>query len=232
MSEFPPPIRVVIADDHPLMRGALSQAVLQAVPGADIAEADTLPNAIEAVRRHPPEAPCDLVLLDLHMPGMNGFSGLFLLRAEFHALPVLVVSACDDGDTIGRAQQYGASGFVSKSARIDQIAAAIQAVLAGDLWFAETPVATQGRFGDEADLAHKIASLTPQQLRVLLMITEGKLNKQIAWEIGVSEATVKAHVTMILRKLHVSSRTQAVIVARKLDVDRERSPAQNADQAG
>lgn len=232
MNDSPPRIRVVIADDHPLMRGALCQAVLQAVPGADITEADMLSKAVDAVRLHPPDAPCDLVLLDLHMPGMNGFSGLFLLRAEFHALPVLVVSACDDADTIRRAQQYGASGFVSKSARIDQIATAIHAVLAGDIWFADTASTPPGRFRDEADLAHKIASLTPQQLRVLLMITEGKLNKQIAWEIGVSEATVKAHVTMILRKLHVSSRTQAVIVARRLDVDRERSIAENADHTG
>ncbi|MBV8167447.1 MAG: response regulator transcription factor [Alphaproteobacteria bacterium] len=203
--------RILIADDHPMMRAALAQALGQALPDRHLVEAASLDAAIAAIRADPA---LDLILLDLNMPGMNGFSGLLLLRAEFPAVPVVIVSASEDAATVSRALDCGASGFIPKSAPSERFAEAIQAVLAGDLWF-PTDLETVA----DDDIAARLASLTPQQLKVLLMLTEGRLNKQIAHEMQVTEATVKAHVTMILRKLGVASRTQAVIAARRLTVE-------------
>jgi DNA-binding NarL/FixJ family response regulator len=206
--------RILIADDHPLMRSALAQALAQALPGSDLLEAATLDEVVAKIRAAPAEAAIDLTLLDLNMPGMNGFTGLFLLRAEFPAVPVVVISASEDAVTVSRAHDYGASGFIPKSAPSDRLAEAVRAVLAGDLWFPEHGEPS-GR-AEDLQLAVRLATLTPQQLKVFMMIAEGRLNKQIAYEMQVTEATVKAHVTMILRKLGVASRTQAVIAAGRL----------------
>jgi DNA-binding NarL/FixJ family response regulator len=220
---------ILIADDHPLMRSALAQAVCQALPASEIVEAGTLDQVIEAIRMRKPSTPIDLILLDLTMPGMSGFSGFFLIRAEFPAIPLIVVSASEDPLTVSRASDYGASGFIPKSAPREQIAEAISCVLSGDLWFPVQPEFVSRT--EDAELADRLAAFTPQQLRVFMMIAEGKLNKQIAHEIGVTEATVKAHVTMILRKLGVTSRTQAVIAAGGLLVDSPLSPRRSAAES-
>jgi DNA-binding NarL/FixJ family response regulator len=215
--------RILIADDHPLMRAALRQAVVQSFAGCELVEAGTLETAVAAVRAAPPERPFGLVLLDLMMPGAQGFAGLFLFRAEFPGTPVIVVSASEGQATMRRAAAYGAAGFIPKSAPLGKIAEAIRTVLAGDLWFPALAPSTHPESpGDDAAIAARIASLTPQQLRVLMMITGGMLNKQIAHELGIGEATVKAHVTVILRKLGVISRTQAVIAAAALLADAPR----------
>jgi len=204
-------IRVLVADDHPLMRAALCQSVAGTLPDLTTVEASSFAE-VEAVLKK--ESGIDAILLDLHMPGMNGLIGLALLRNEHPALPVIVVSASEDAATIQKAMDYGASGFVPKSAPITHIGEAIRAVLDGAIWLptggAQTPAAA------DADMTSRVAGLTPQQLRVLAGIAEGKLNKQIAYEMGVVETTVKAHVTVILRRLGVVSRTQAAIVASKL----------------
>ncbi|EWY42158.1 LuxR family transcriptional regulator [Skermanella stibiiresistens SB22] len=213
-----PAYRILIADDHPLMRAALRQAVAQTLPDAELIEAGGFSQVMETTAaRHDG---IDLILLDLHMPGMNGFIGLFLLRGEHPAIPIIVVSALEDTVTIQRSLEYGASGFVPKSAPIETIAKALHTVLDGGDWFPEMegaspPVANP----PEPGFADRIASLTPQQLRVLAGITSGKLNKQIAYEMSVSEATVKAHVTVILRKLGLHSRTQVIIAAGRLVVE-------------
>ncbi len=209
--------KIVIADDHPLFRAALKQAVAQAVADVAVIEADSLTALQETVEQHPD---ADLVLLDLHMPGTNGFTGLVYLRGRNPGIPVVVVSGSEEPRVMRRAIEYGASGFIPKSSPLDGIADAITAVLAGEIWLPED-------IGDPADdepdadseFAAKLASLTPQQFRVLMMLTEGLLNKQIAYELNVSEATIKAHVTAILRKLGVHSRTQAVIEASRLGVE-------------
>lgn len=199
----------LIADDHPLMRSALRQAVAQAFPGAEILEAARY----DQLQAHLVGATPDLVLLDLHMPGMSGFIGLMMLRSEHPEIPVIVVSAAEDPATIQRSMDYGASGFVPKSAPLGQVADAIRHVLAGEVWLPETTTTASGA---ENAMAERAVNLTPQQLRVLVGMAEGKLNKQIAYDMAISEQTVKDHVTVILRKLGATNRTQAILVASQL----------------
>ena len=148
------------------------------------------------------------MLLDLHMPGMSGFIGLMMLRSEHPAIPVIVVSAAEDAATVQRSLDYGASGFVPKSAPLGQVAEAIRAVLDGEVWLPARRRDRRRRRRRRSPSAR--VNLTPQQLRVLLGIAEGKLNKQIAWDMAIAEQTVKDHVTVILRKLGASNRTQAI----------------------
>ena len=211
--------QILIADDHPLVRGALKQALSSELENVSVLEAGSLFEAIDQVEAH--KGDIDLVLLDLHMPGMNGFTGLFTLRASYPDIPVSIVSASQELPVVRRSIEYGASAFVPKSAPVDQIGLAVKTVLDGGMWMPDwaREAMENGPADDEATgLAEKIGQLTPQQLRVLKMLTEGKLNKQIAYELDVTEATVKAHVSAILRKLSVHSRTQAVIIARELQL--------------
>ena len=212
---------VVIADDHPLFRGALRQAVAGLLPGSRVIEASGLDDLTAILDR---ERDTDLVLLDLTMPGVQGFSGLIFLRAQHPAIPVVIVSATEDPVVIGRAIEFGASGFIPKSLNVDTIGTAIAAVLAGDTWTPPDVDLTAAEDKETADLVRRLATLTPQQVRVLMMLSEGLLNKQIAYELGVSEATVKAHVSAILQKLGVDSRTQAVIAASKIGAPLKRTP--------
>ncbi len=209
--------KVIIADDHPLFRAALKQAVTQAVPGVEVVEADSLTAVQGAAEQH---ADADLILLDIHMPGAQGFSGLVFLRGQHPSIPVIVVSGSEEIHVMKRAMDYGASGFIPKSAPLETIAEAISQVLQGEEWLPEDISDSMDELPEEDyNFAAAIASLTPQQFRVLTMLTEGLLNKQIAYELNVSEATIKAHVTAILRKLGVHSRTQAVIAAQRLGVE-------------
>jgi len=209
--------KFIVADDHPLFRAALTQALRQLAPQAEIVEADTLVATTEVVNRHPD---ADLILLDLHMPGAHGFSGLIQLRGQMPDIPVAVVSGSDEPYVVRRAIDYGASGFIPKSSSLQLIAEAVGEILQGEVWLPEALAGVQEETSEEESrFAEAIASLTPQQFRMLNMLTEGLLNKQIAYELNVSEATIKAHVTAILRKLGVHSRTQAVIAAQKLEVE-------------
>ncbi|MGM0913214.1 MAG: LuxR C-terminal-related transcriptional regulator [Pseudomonadota bacterium] len=209
--------KFIVADDHPLFRAALTQALRQLAPQAEIVESDTMEATAEVVTRHPD---ADLILLDLHMPGAHGFSGLIQLRGQTPDIPVAVVSGSDEPYVVRRAIDYGASGFIPKSSSLQLIAEAVGEILDGEVWLpAELAAAIGEADEEETKFAEAIASLTPQQFRVLNMLTEGLLNKQIAYELSVSEATIKAHVTAILRKLGVHSRTQAVIAAQKLEVE-------------
>jgi len=207
---------IVIADDHPLFRGALRQAVGSLMPDARVVEASGLDELNGALAR---EKEVDLVLLDLTMPGVQGFSGLMYLRAQHPEVPVVVVSASEDATVIRRAVEFGASGFIPKSLDAQHIGAAITAVLAGDTWTPPDVDLSGAEDKETTELVRRLATLTPQQVRVLMMLSEGLLNKQIAFELTVSEATVKAHVSAILQKLGVDSRTQAVILLSKIGSD-------------
>lgn len=207
-------VRILIADDHPLVRGALAQAVAGAAPGAEILEAGDL----EGVTRIFSEgADIDLILLDLAMPGVRGFSGLMYLRAEHPDVPVVIVSGNEDRVVMRRCIDFGAAGFVPKTTPIEGMREAIRKVLGGDIWTPPDVDLSAPVDKGTADLVRRMASLTPQQVRVLMMVSAGLLNKQIAYELKISEATVKAHVSAILTKLGVESRTQAVITAAKVE---------------
>ncbi len=206
--------RFVIADDHPLFRGALKEAVGNQFNGARVFEAGGFEDLQALLER---EGDIDLVLLDLTMPGVRGFSGLLYLRAQFPGVPVVIVSATEEADVIRRCMEFGASGFLPKTLGIDVMRSAIRRVLEGGVWTPPDVDLTTGPDDDTRDLVTKLSTLTPQQVRVLMMLSGGLLNKQIAYELGVSEATVKAHVSAILQKLGVESRTQAVIAAAKIE---------------
>ena len=204
----------VIADDHPLFRGALREAVSALFADATIAEAGSFDDAVALLEKG---EEVDLILLDLTMPGVRGFSGLMYLRAQYPSVPVVVVSANDDPAVIRRCMEFGASGFIPKTLGVDEMGRAIWRVLEGGIWTPPDVDLKAGADSEAADLMGRLATLTPQQVRVLMMLSEGLLNKQIAYNLSVSEATVKAHVSAILQKLGVESRTQAVIAAAKIE---------------
>ena len=203
--------RIIIADDHPLFRDALKLALASA--SALIEEAGTLDAVIAILEQ---DSDFDIILLDLRMPGVQGFSGLVLLRTQFPSVPVVIVSASDEPSVMRRCLELGASGFIPKSLPAQAMRAAVASVLNGDVW-APSGLAGSEPDGEAEALSRRLSRLTPQQIRVLMMLREGLLNKQIAHQLHVSEATVKAHVSAILQKLDVGSRTQAVIAISRLD---------------
>jgi DNA-binding NarL/FixJ family response regulator len=205
--------RIIIVDDHPLFRAALRQTLAGGDPSVAVEEAGDLAGlnaALEADRD------CDLVLLDLNVPGARGFSGLLLLRAQYPDVPVMIISAVEERDIIRSAIDLGASGYLRKSVGPPEIRRAIETVLAGDVFIPEDAQAAPVD-REHSDLMRRLATLTPQQVRVLMMLSDGLMNKQIAYELSISEATVKAHVSAILQKLSVDSRTQAVIAASRIE---------------
>lgn len=206
---------VLIADDHPLFRDALKGAVQSVLPDARVCLADQVGTLLATLDI---ERDADLLLLDLNMPGAQGFSALVHVRTTLPTLPVIVVSARDDADTVRRALGHGAAGFVSKSADGGTLSAAIRAVMLGDRW-APPGLQETALSRTEADLAAKLATLTAAQFRVFGLVAAGLLNKQIAFELDISEATVKAHMSAVLRKLNVHTRTQAVMLAGQLALD-------------
>lgn len=213
---------ILIADDHPLFRDALQRAVMVAVPQARVHTAASVHELLGLIEQFPD---AELLLLDLHMPGARGYSALAHIRGQYPGLPTIVVSGHEECHVARRALAHGASAYIPKSTSSDGIVEAIRAVLDGDIWLPHTLPGSSGELKpDEAEAAAQIASLTPQQFRVMTMIAEGLLNKQIAYDLSVSEATVKAHMTAIMRKLKVNNRTQVALIASQLAVDQESMP--------
>ena len=212
-----PQRKIIIADDHPLFRAALHQALYQTLGNLLFLEGESFETVQALVAEHPD---AELVLLDLNMPGANGLSGLAFLRGQDPALPVVVVSAVEEPALIHRARALGASGFIPKSTPLPLLQTALQTVMAGDVWLPpDLPRPSSAPSADDQDVAQRLGTLTPQQYRVFLLMCEGLLNKQIAARMNVSEATVKAHVTAILRKLGAQTRTQAMALTRSLTLD-------------
>ncbi|RXR06538.1 LuxR C-terminal-related transcriptional regulator [Pseudoxanthomonas composti] len=207
--------RILIADDHPLFRAAVLHALREALGQVDVVEAASASALGPALAAHPE---IELVLLDLTMPGARGLSSLVYLRGERPDIPVVVISSNDHPRTIRRAQQFGAAGFIPKSSTAEVIGKAVSDVLEGGTWF---PPMTAERSESDAQLAARLAQLTPQQFRVLLCLADGLLNKQIAHELGLAENTVKVHVTAILKKLDCHSRTQAAVLVKALEPEGE-----------
>lgn len=207
---------ILIADDHPLFRNALRHALVLGL-GNDtkLVEADSISNLEQCLTE---KSDWDLVLLDLNMPGAYGFSGLVLLRGQYPQIPVVMVSAQEETAVINRAREFGAVGFIPKSSPLETIQKAIQEVLEGNSWWPFATEETGGVIEEETKaVSAKLASLTPQQFRVLTMVCDGLLNKQIAYDLDVSEATVKAHITAIFRKLNVRTRTQAALLLQQME---------------
>jgi len=202
---------LLIADDHPLFRAAVIHVLREALPGASMLEAASAATLGEVLEQHPET---ELVLLDLTMPGARGFSALLHVRGEYPNVPVVVISSNDHPRVIRRSQQFGAAGFISKSAPAEAIGAAVRDVLEGGSAF---PPMQAERSEADALLAARMAQLTPQQFRVLMCLADGLLNKQIAHQLGLAENTVKVHVTAILRKLDCYSRTQAAVLVKALE---------------
>ena len=205
---------LLIADDHPLFREALRGAVQRLLPGVRLHEADSVDALYALVDLHPD---ADLLLMDLNMPGAHGFNALVHLRALHPQLPVVVVSAREEPAVMRRALDHGALGFIPKSASSDTIGEAIGLVLEGERWAPPQAHAAPGIGRDEYEVAQRLRDLTPQQFRVQQMLGSGRLNKQIAYDLSVSEATIKAHVTAIFRKLGVRTRTQAALLLQQLE---------------
>ncbi len=212
--------RILIADDHPMVRDALRSAVLYSCQATDVMEADRLDSVMQALEER---GDLDLVLLDVNMPGMNGLGGLRTLRQRFPATPVVVVSAHEERRWVREAIESGAAGFIPKSTPRDAIAAALRQVLNGELYIppqAGDEGVDEAEDAETAEIARRIATLTAQQLRVLELLGTGKLNKEIAFDLSITETTVKAHVSAILQKLKVYSRTQAVVIANRVLAER------------
>ena len=208
------PEKIIIADDHPLFRQALLGTLKPTFVNTIWFEAQT----IQELERHLADhSDCDLVMLDLNIPGGHGFNNLVNIRQHCPQIPVVMISAHEDNDTIAKAMSFGASGYIPKSTPIDEIQQAISAILSGNVWLPSHYKAPQNE-QEPCDIAERVASLTQQQHRILMMFAQGMLNKQIAYDLNVSEATIKAHATAIFRKLNVRNRTQAVIAIGELDV--------------
>ena len=206
---------IVIADDHPLLRSAIRQVISDGIPDVELFEASTLDETETLLCT---DNQVDLLLLDIHMPGMHGLTGLCFLRAEFPSVPIAIISASTDPRLIRQAIAHGAAGYILKSSPVSEIREAINLLLLGEYWVPALENNRECELEDN-DRAVRLSSLTPQQFRVLRMVSEGQLNKQIAYQLSISEATVKSHVSAILQKLEVNSRTQAVIVATRLAGD-------------
>jgi DNA-binding NarL/FixJ family response regulator len=209
------PSTIIVAEDHPMFRAALVLTLRRLMPEALLIEVASHGELEKALAR---SGEVKLVLLDLRMPGSHGLSSLVFLRGEFPNVAVAIISGGAYAETIDRARQLGAAAFIPKSAPIDTIAQALSCVIRGELWYPEHDDAPTGR---ALPLPDQLTTLTAQQFRVLKFLAGGMLNKQIADSLGISEGTVRAHVTAILRKLRVSTRTQAAILVTELDLERD-----------
>mgnify|MGYP001591906181 CR=1 FL=1 len=205
-------MKIILADDHPLFRQALSITLKSHFSGAEIFGAQTIPELEQHLQT---VSNADLLLLDLDIPGAQGFNSLITIRRSYPDLGVVIISGFEDKETIHKAMGFGAAGFIPKSTPVPEMVIAIKEVLNGKLW---TP---EGEFNGNAQATtvdDKIASLTPKQHKILLMFADGLLNKQIAYELGLSESTIKSHASTIFLKLGVRNRTQAVIVLNELQL--------------
>lgn len=210
--------KVLISDDHPLFRTALVQALSGCLPDAEILQARDLPETFAQLAARDD---IDLVLLDLHMPGNQGLTGLASIRCQYPAVAVVVVSANEDPRVIRRALDHGAAGFIPKSTALDELTNALNIVLDCGEWIPahlSRAVAGIEDAHEDRELARRMAALTPQQFRVLAMVADGRLNKQIADELNIQERTVKAHMSEIFHKLNVRNRTQAGVAFRRLEL--------------
>ena len=206
--------RILVADDHPLFREALSAALEPYFKDAEILEADSLESMMTVLTEN---HHIDLLLLDLNMPGGEYFNGLISVKDVYPELPVAVISANESIDVVAQVMGLGAQGFIPKSSPTKQIAEAIVTIKGGENWVPEEMKADLENVDEElTQLLKRFRELTPKQIQVLSFLRAGLMNKQIVHEMNVTEATIKAHISAILRKLEINTRTQAVLLMDKL----------------
>ena len=209
-------VKFLIADDHPLFRDALSAALQPLFEDLEFVFADSIDTTLSALSRHPD---IDLVLLDLYMPGSEDFYGLIRVAEDYPDVPVAIVSGSDTPLIVSKVMTFGAKGFIPKTTASRDTANAIKKILGGETWLPEHLQASLVHVAsDDIDVATRMAALTPKQFQVLKQLQAGLLNKQIAYDLNITEATVKAHISAIFKKLEVNNRTQAVLVAEKLQI--------------
>ncbi|WP_289030532.1 response regulator transcription factor [uncultured Paraglaciecola sp.] len=207
---------LLIADDHPLYRDALKGALNGSLQSLSLLEAGSLADTLKIIE----STEVDLLLLDLHMPGSQDLFGLIHVRKLFPDLPVMIISGSENKDIVSKVLNTGAMGFIPKTTSSEDIAKAVETVLQGDIWVPDTLVNELDSQDDAfTELAAKIATLTPAQYKVLCLMRDGLLNKQIAYELGIAVATVKAHVTEVFKKLSINNRTQGVLIASQLQLE-------------
>ena len=207
--------KFLIADDHPLYREALISALQPLFENVDIIQSDGLDSTLEALQQH---SDFDLVLLDLNMPGCDSFYGLIRVSQDFPKVAVAVVSASDSVEVVCKVMNLGAKGFIPKSTPTIVIAEALKQIMNGKNWFPEDMQTDIEDYVPAIDIAKLVGELTPKQFRVLRLLQNGLLNKQIAFDLSITEATVKAHISAIFRKFNVNTRTQAVLMLKHLDI--------------
>ncbi len=210
--------RILVADDHPVVQAALRAALATAIPETELIACSSMESVLRTIALEP--ASIDLVLLDLSMSDAQGFSGLFLLQAQYPTIPVAIISAQESATTIRRAIAYGASGFLPKSLALSVMAKAVASILDGDVWIPPNIGPMDAHSDQDLDLAKRFSSLSPQQTRILMMIVDGRLNKQIGAALNIAEQTVKIHTSTIFRKLGVQNRTQAAVLVQRAHADR------------
>lgn len=209
-------ISLLIADDHPLFRSALTGALRDQLGEVEIQESHDLESTLGSLKANPD---VDLLLLDLNMPGSGDLYGLIRIRADFPDIPVAVISGSDELSIVANVIEAGALGFIPKTSEPAVYLEAISAILDGDTWLPDgMSEQLEQQPKPDLDIQRRVAELTPQQYKVLCYLHEGLLNKQIAYELNISEATVKAHITAIFRKLNINNRTQAVLVVSDLNL--------------
>lgn len=199
--------RILLADDHPLVREGLQMAIRARFPGMIVDAVDSIEGAENAVRAHKAYR---LMLLDYRLPDSDGFSGFFRMQHVLGTTPIAIISAHDEEAIVTAARAIGAAGFLSKTQPLDELARSIETLLNGKIVFPSN----LGNTGDLTKLKERIESLTTAQMRVLSALARGHLNKQIAGDLDLSEATIKAHLTAIFRKLEVNNRLQAMLAVR------------------
>lgn len=212
---------ILIADDHPLFREAITGVISSGFPDATTLETESLTSALEIAQAN---EELDLILLDLNMPGMNGLNGLISLRNEAPTIPVVIVSAEEDKQIVLQAITYGAVGFITKSSSRDEMTQALEQILGGNVYLpsdiirSSQPENRRNQRREDPQIPPELlSSLTRRQLLVLERMSKGESNKQIAYNLNIAETTVKAHVSAILRKLGVHNRIQAVLSAGNVD---------------
>ena len=207
-------LRILLIDDHPLFCDAMAMTVGEIFDNPPIQTAATLKESLELIGHVPPQ----FIVLDLNLPDVDGIDGLIRLRAVAPDAKIVVVSSISDNRVTTSVLDAGAVGFVPKGSPREELVRAFQAIADGEIYTPEDfVVPTDDRLNQESQqIVDKLKSLTPQQATILNLICEGKLNKQIAYDLSIAETTVKAHLTAIMRKLGVQNRTQAVLLAKKV----------------